>query len=70
MYKKILVPLDGSEFAENALQHARTIAKGCAVDKVVLLRVVAPIIKDVKDMIERSTCGRPSGNARPTLRNT
>jgi nucleotide-binding universal stress UspA family protein len=52
MYKKILVPLDGSEFAENALQHARTISIGCAVEKVILLRVVAPIIKDVKDMIE------------------
>jgi nucleotide-binding universal stress UspA family protein len=51
MYKKILVPLDGSEFAEKALPHAKSITKGCGVEQVVLLRVVAPIIKDVRDQI-------------------
>jgi nucleotide-binding universal stress UspA family protein len=36
MYKKILVPLDGSKFAESSLEHVRTIAKGCGSSEVVL----------------------------------
>ncbi len=43
MYKKILVPVDGSELAECALGHVRAIAKGCNVPEVVLLRVVEPL---------------------------
>ena len=39
MYKKILVPLDGSEFAEAALPHARAFAE-CTGAEIVLLRVV------------------------------
>ena len=42
MYKKILVPLDGSELAECVLPHVEAIAKGCAVKDVVLVRVVEP----------------------------
>jgi nucleotide-binding universal stress UspA family protein len=42
MYKKILVPLDGSELAECALEHVKTIAIGCNVPEVVLFRVVEP----------------------------
>ena len=30
MYKKILVPLDGSALAERAISHAAEIAKGAA----------------------------------------
>ncbi len=52
MYKKIVVPLDGSAFAESALPHAKTLAQGCAVEKLILLRVVSPIIKDVKDIMD------------------
>ncbi len=51
MYKKLLVPLDGSTFSESALEHARTIAKGRTVEKVILLRVLEPLIMDVKDFI-------------------
>ena len=40
MYKKILVPLDGSELAECALEHVRAVIQGLPVDKVVLLRVI------------------------------
>lgn len=40
MYTKILVPLDGSEFAEAALAHARALA-GCTGAEIVLLRVVS-----------------------------
>lgn len=43
MYKKILVPVDGSELAECALGHVRAIAKGCNVPEVILLRVVEPL---------------------------
>jgi len=40
MYKKILVPLDGSELAECALSHVEAITTGCQVVDVVLLRVI------------------------------
>ena len=43
MYKKILVPLDGSELAECSLSHVKAIATGCSVPEVVLLRVVEPL---------------------------
>ncbi|MDD4859392.1 MAG: universal stress protein [Dehalococcoidales bacterium] len=42
MYQKILVPLDGSELAECVLPHVQSIAKGCAVPTVVLVRAVEP----------------------------
>ncbi len=41
-FKKILVPLDGSEFAETALEPALAIAKAMAAE-VVLFRVAEPI---------------------------
>ena len=43
MYTKILVPVDGSNFAQCAFDHVRTISKGCNVAEVILLRVVEPI---------------------------
>jgi nucleotide-binding universal stress UspA family protein len=43
MYRKMLVPLDGSELAECVLPHVKAIARGCSIGKVVLLRVVEPI---------------------------
>lgn len=42
MYRKILVPLDGSENSECILEHVRTVAMGCHVSGVVLLRVIEP----------------------------
>jgi nucleotide-binding universal stress UspA family protein len=39
MYKRILVPLDGSPLAEAALEHARQLAQ-CHGSEIVLLRVV------------------------------
>lgn len=42
MYKRILVPLDGSEYSECILPHARAIATGCQGQEVVLLSVVEP----------------------------
>ncbi len=43
MYKKILVPLDGSELAECVLPHVESIVKGCGVETVAFVRVVEPI---------------------------
>jgi nucleotide-binding universal stress UspA family protein len=43
MYKKILVPLDGSEMAECSLEHLKEVALGCHVPEVVLLTVIEPI---------------------------
>ncbi|MFC2018349.1 universal stress protein [Chloroflexota bacterium] len=42
MYQKILVPLDGSDFSEAALEHVKAIAMGCKVPEVILLMVVEP----------------------------
>ena len=42
MYQKILVPMDGSENAECVIEHVKTIATGCKVTEVVLLRVIEP----------------------------
>jgi len=43
MYKKILAPLDGSEFAECILPHVEAIGSGCHVPEIVLFRVVEPL---------------------------
>lgn len=51
MYQKIMVPLDGSEFSECSLADAKTIALGCKVPEVILLRVVRPIPADIADVL-------------------
>lgn len=43
MYKKILVPLDGSGLAECVFEHVKAIATGCNVPEVDLLYVVEPL---------------------------
>ncbi len=52
MYKKILVPLDGSELSESVLSHVVTIATGCQVPEVVLTRVREPLDKSVKETLD------------------
>lgn len=42
MYKKILVPLDGSELAECVLPHVEVIVKGCELPEVIFLQVIEP----------------------------
>jgi len=42
MYKKVLVPLDGSEFSECGLEHTKIIAIACNCPEVVFLRVIEP----------------------------
>jgi nucleotide-binding universal stress UspA family protein len=43
MYKKILVPLDGSRFSESSLEHVKAITAGSDVSEVVLLMVLDPV---------------------------
>ena len=43
MYKKIMVPLDGSELAECALPHLETVVKGCQSPEVIIVQAVEPI---------------------------
>ena len=43
MYKKILAPVDGSEFSECSLAHVKAVASGCRVPEVVLLKVIEPL---------------------------
>ncbi len=40
MYKKVLVPLDGSELAECSLNHIKNLAKDGSIGEVVLLNAV------------------------------
>ncbi len=42
MYEKILVPLDGSELAEQVLPHVKSLIEGGAAKEVIFLRVVEP----------------------------
>ena len=42
MYKKVMVPLDGSQLVECVLLHVEAIAKGCQVQNVVFVRAVEP----------------------------
>lgn len=44
MYKKIVVPLDGSKLAESVLPHVESIAKGCSTEEVTLVSVTERII--------------------------
>lgn len=41
MYKRVLVPLDGSELAETVLPHVVDLGEACAAE-IILLRVIAP----------------------------
>ena len=43
MYKKILVPLDGSELAECVLPHVEAVVQGCRVAEVIFIRVLEPV---------------------------
>ena len=49
MYKKIMVPLDGSELAECVLPHAEAFIKGFSACEVVFVRVVEPLILSFRD---------------------
>lgn len=60
MYKRILVPLDGSELAEGVLSHAAGLARRFK-SEVVLLQVIQPFSKVVAETVP--TAMEPSGAA-------
>jgi len=43
MYKKVVVPLDGSKLAEVALGHLELIAKGCGITEILLVSVTEKV---------------------------
>jgi len=45
-YKRILVPLDGSQLAEQALEDAKAVVSGKEDCLITLLRVVEPLLRD------------------------
>jgi nucleotide-binding universal stress UspA family protein len=46
MYKKVLVPLDGSPFSQCSLEQLRTVARKDDVCEFIILRVVEPLADD------------------------
>ncbi|MFC1862239.1 universal stress protein [Chloroflexota bacterium] len=44
MYRKILVPLDGSKLAESVLPHLESVARGCDAEEVILVSVTERIV--------------------------
>lgn len=44
MYKKIMVPLDGSKLAESVLPHVEAIAKGTDAEEVILVSVTERVL--------------------------
>ncbi len=54
MYQKVLVPLDGSELAECALDHVRNLAKDGAPNEVVLLNVFRVLLPPISAAFRRS----------------
>ena len=54
MYQKVLVPLDGSELAECALDHVRNLAKDGAPNEVVLLNVFRVLLPPISAAYDRS----------------
>jgi nucleotide-binding universal stress UspA family protein len=57
MYKKILVPLDGSELSEAALAHAHALASALGAE-IVLLHVVVFVNQGLGSPIVLSTAPR------------
>ncbi len=47
MFKKVLVPLDGSELSESALTHVTDIISDCHAADVVLIRIKEPLDPNV-----------------------
>jgi nucleotide-binding universal stress UspA family protein len=48
MYRKILVPLDGSDFAECVLPHVEEVVRGSKIEEIIFLRVVEPLLIGTK----------------------
>ena len=63
MYKRIVVPLDGSELAECVLPHVENIAKAMGTEEVILITVMERVI----DLTPKNATGRPSGTVQESF---
>lgn len=61
MYRKILVPLDGSELSESILSHVANVSLGCKVPNVTLLRVREAMDKDVRKALDADIAEKLDG---------
>ena len=52
IYKKILVPLDGSELSKTVLDHVVIIVKSCRAPEVILARVREPLDNSIRVGLE------------------
>ncbi len=48
MFKKILVPLDGSKLAECALPYVEELARGCGTEEIILISVTEQVRAQVR----------------------
>jgi nucleotide-binding universal stress UspA family protein len=55
MYKRIMVPLDGSELAECVFPHVEAFVKGFNLSDVILVRVVEPETLSYRHMLPKET---------------
>jgi nucleotide-binding universal stress UspA family protein len=67
MFKKILVPLDGSKLAECALDYAEELAKNCSATELVLVSVTEKVMAktkapEIKEMYSSSGEDRIGGS--------
>lgn len=60
MYKKVVVPLDGSKLAECVLPHVEPIAKGCGTEEVTLVSVTERIIGSGQKTLIHATATLPA----------
>jgi nucleotide-binding universal stress UspA family protein len=51
MYDKILVPLDGSQYAQCSLEYTKELASGCKTKEVTILRVIEPLRDDETQLL-------------------
>ncbi len=51
MYKKMLVPLDGSALSETSLNHVITLVKGCSIPEVILIKAREPLDTGVRQRL-------------------
>lgn len=59
MYSKVVVPLDGSKLAEEALPHLEAIAKGCSIPEILLVSVT----EKIKGIVAQSQAFEMPSNA-------
>ncbi len=72
MYKKVVVPLDGSKLAELALPHLEEIGKGCSIPEVLLISVTEELKGTMlqSQAQEEYVPEKPVGAPLPTIRTT